>query len=137
MKSIEKITSIKKITFIIMLAALSACSKKSAPAPAADATVTYHLTGNAAASYYVGYIGSNGKPIGENFTGTTWSKTITAKRDSGFTNAVLSIVLTSQSTAITGSADISVNSKISSQVPITLDSNNGSTDLTFYATVFK
>jgi len=125
----------KKFTFFIMLVALSACSKKSTPAP--DVTITYHINGSTEASYYIGYTGPDGKPVNTTFTGINWSKTITANQAGGFTNAVLSIVLTSQSTVVMGNADISVNDKISSQVPITLDSNNGSTDLTFYATVFK
>ena len=125
----------KKISFFIMLLVLSACSKKSAPVP--DATVLYHFSGSTEATYQVGYIDSDGKPVSTKFTGTTWSKTITANKASGFTNAVLSIVLTSPATVITGSADISVNNKISSQVPLNFNSGNGSTDLTFFAKVFK
>jgi hypothetical protein len=126
----------KKICFLLMLLALSACSKKSTPVP--DATVTYHFTGNANASYQLRYSGSDGNPISTTFTGTSWSKTITANKASGFgTYAVFFISLTSPGTVITGSADITVNDKISSQVPLTFNSGDGSTDLTFSAGVFK
>lgn len=125
----------KKITFFIMLLVLSACTNKSAPVP--DATVTYHFTGNTTASYQVRYSGSDGSPVSTTFTGTAWSKTITANKTSGFTNAVFFISLISPATVITGSADIAVNNKISSQVPLNFNSGNGSTDLTFYADVFN
>lgn len=118
-----------------MLLALNACTKKNAPVP--DATVVYHFTGNTAASYKVSYSGSDGKQVSTTFTGTAWSKTIAAHKASGFTNAVFFISLTSPASVITGSADISVNNIISSQVPLNFDSGNGSTDLTFYADVFK
>ncbi|HTD42189.1 MAG TPA: hypothetical protein VK671_16280 [Mucilaginibacter sp.] len=127
----------KKISFLIMLLVLSACTKKSTPVPVPDATVIYHFTGSTAASYQLRYSGSDGNPVSTTFTGTTWSKTITANKASGFTYAVFFISLTSPATVITGSADISVNGKISSQVPLTFNSGNGSTDLTFSAGVFK
>ena len=125
----------KKLSFFIMLLVLSACSKKSTPVP--DATVSYHFTGSASASYEVRYSGSDGQPVSTTFTGTTWAKTVTANKASGFTNAVFFISLTTPSTVITGSADISVNNEVSSQVPLNFNSGNGSTDLTFYADVFK
>lgn len=125
----------KKLTFFILLLALSACSKNSPTVP--DANVTYHFTGSASAAYQLRYTGPDGNPVSTTFTGTTWSQTITAKKTSGFTNAVFFISLTSPTTVITGNADITVNNQLTSQVPLSLNSGNGSTDLTFYADVFK
>jgi hypothetical protein len=126
----------KKISFLLLLITLSACSKKSA-APVPDATVVYHVSGNIAASYELRYTGSNGQPVTTTFTGTEWSKTVIANKASGFTNAVLFISLTSPKTVINGSAYISVNNVIVNQEPLTFDSNFGSTDLTFGTFVFK
>jgi hypothetical protein len=127
----------KRISLFIVLVVLSACSKKSTTAPTPDATVTYHFTGNTAATYNVTYIGPDGRRVDTTAKGTEWSKTITASKAKGYTNAVLFISLTQPNTIIKGSADISVNGKISSQVPLTFDSGKGATDLTFYAVVFK
>jgi hypothetical protein len=127
----------KKITFLCMLLVLSACSKKSTPSPAANAAVTYHFTGSTAATYDIRYSGPHGQPVSTTVTGTEWSKTVTANKASGYTNAVFFISLASPNTVIGGSADISVNNKMSSQVPLLFDSGKGSTDLTFYADVFK
>lgn len=125
----------KRICFFILLLAVSACSKKSTPTP--DATVTYHFTGSTDATYNVRYSGPDGQLVSTTVTGASWFKTVTASKASGYTNAVFFISLTSPGTTITGSADITVNNKLSSQVPLTLNSGNGSTDITFYADVFK
>lgn len=127
----------KRISLFIVLVVLSACSKKSTPAPTPDATVTYHFTGDTTATYNVTYIGPDGRRVDTTAKGMEWSKTITASKAKGYTNAVLFISLTQPNTIIKGSADISVNGKISSQVPLTFDSGEGATDLTFYAVVFK
>ena len=125
----------KKAFFLFMLLALGACSKKSAPAP--DKTVQYQFTGSTAASYQVTYTGPDGQPVNTTFTGTAWSKTITVNQATGFKNAVFFIGLTSPATVITGNASILVDNQVSSQVPLNFNSGNGSTDLTFYAFVFK
>ena len=120
-----------------MLLAVGACGKKSAPAP--DATVEYRFTTNTSASYNVTYLGPDNTRVNTTFTGTTFSKTITVNKSTGFKNAVFFIGLTSPNTVITGNADILVNSKESSHVNLTFDTSGGhsSTDLTFYASVFK
>jgi hypothetical protein len=125
----------KNFAFILVIFALSACTNKSTPNP--QATVTYHFTGSTEATYQVRYNGPDGQPVYINVTGTSWSKTVTASKASGYTNAVFFISLTSPNTVITGSADISVNDKVSTQLPLTFNSGEGSTDLTFYADVFK
>ncbi len=125
----------KKAFFLFMLLALGACGKKSASTP--DKTVQYQFTGNTAASYQVTYTRPDSKPVSTTFTGTVWSKTITVNQATGFKSAVFFISLTSPGTVVTGNASILVNDQVSSQVSLNFNSGNGSTDLTFYAFVFK
>ncbi len=127
----------KKLAFAILLLALSACSKNAAVVPSAVSVVNYHFIGNKDATYSVRFTGSDGIPDTSTITGTEWRQTITAKQASSFKNAVFFISLTSPNTVITGTADITVNNKVMSQVPIKFDSSQGATDLTFYAYVFK
>ena len=125
----------KKVLFLCMLLALGACSKKTAPTP--DKTIVYQFTGSTAATYQVMYLGPDSKRVDTTFTGTTWSKTITVNQATGFKNAVFFIGLTSPNTVIKGNASILVDNQVSSQEPLNFDSGEGSTDLTFYAYVFK
>ncbi|MFI5162473.1 MAG: hypothetical protein ACHQHN_14430 [Sphingobacteriales bacterium] len=125
----------KKVLYVCILLALVACSKKSTPTP--DKTIVYQFTGSTSATYHVMYAGPDTRHVDTTFTGTTWSKTITVNQATGFKNAVFFIGLTSPNTVITGNASILVDNQLSSQEPLQFDSGEGSTDLTFYAYVFK
>ena len=129
----------KKIFLLLALFALVACSKKNTPAPTPDATIEYRFTTNTSASYNVSYLGPDNTKVNTTFTGTSFSKTIIANKSTGFKNAVFFIGLTSPDKVINGTADILVDSKGSSHVNLTFNTTNGenSTDLTFYASVFK
>lgn len=131
------LSSMKKILLLFTLFTLVGCSKKSAPAPTLDVTIEYRFTTNTSASYNITYTGPNAQRVNTTFTGTTFSKTITSNKSSGFKNAIFFIGLTSPNTVITGNADILVDNKESSHVNLTFDSSVGSTDLTFGAVVFQ
>jgi hypothetical protein len=129
----------KKILLLLTLFALVACSKKNTPAPTPDVTIEYRFTTNTTATYNVSYLGTDNAKVNTTFTGTSFSKTITTNRSTGFRNAVFFIGLTSRDKVINGTADILVDSKVSNHVNLTFKTTDGnySTDLTFYASVFK
>lgn len=119
--------------FLLLL--FCSCAKVNIDSSEPSNYLYYHFKGNSSADYQIRYTGSDGNPVTETLTANEWSKGFTVKKSVGIKNAIFFISLKTANTQIEGSADVSVDNKLVSSVPISFNSGNGSTDLTITAPV--
>lgn len=125
-----------KNVFIVslLLAVLAGCTKSMDSGP--DTKVVYKFTGNVNATYNVTYTEGSGAPVRTSFSGTSWSKTISTYRYTGFTRANFTVNAATPNPAAVGSMDIIVNDTIVlSQSNLTF--NNSNQGYFYYVDVFK
>ena len=125
----------KYLYFLFLILLFCSCAKVNIDASEPTNALYYHFKGNAAADYQIRYTGVDGNPVTETITAIEWAKSFKVKKSVGIKNAIFFISLKSTNTVIMGSADVSVDNKLVSSVPITFNSGNGSTDLTITAPV--
>lgn len=123
----------RKILLTALVAMLLSCSKK-ADNTTSDTEIEYQFTANTSANYQITYTDENGNSVGDNLTGTTWSKKFLTNKSKGFSWAQFTVTTTTVN-SISAKANIYINGKNSLGGDYVLDRYNAS--IVMKAVVFK
>jgi hypothetical protein len=124
----------KKLLLICLLASLVACSKTN---QSLTATVEYTFTANNSGTYQITYRDGNNDPVNITFTGTSWSKTVTATPANGFKYAEFAMAITTPLPNVTGIAKILVNGRSQNEDDFEFDNSTQQTSFFFNDLVFS
>lgn len=122
------------LTLSLLILTMAGCSKKQEQAPADQSTVEYRLDVANAGNYHFTYRDGTNAIATADYTGTSFSKTITTTRSTGFTRAEFTATCTDQVRNTTGTLTINVNGKVGFQAPVTFDS--GHAGYSYWAVVY-
>ena len=117
----------KKVFALLMMAVLAGCSK-SVPHPGIS-YIKYQYTANVSSTYVITYTDQNNNTQTVNFTGTTWSQSITAPLEGGlmnisFNDAYFTLTSTAAPTpTLTGKMTISANNNVVTEADVVLMPN--------------
>src|SRR5665213_1969130 len=130
----------KKLYFLLLITIVTGCSKSS-QSPYTTYTITYSISVNTNTAFELTYFDGNGNPVDVNYTGTSWSQTVTTNQSTNFKAAQFTINDPSRISdpglpAVTGTATISISGKNPEQDAINFG-NNGYASLAMTYPLFN
>lgn len=115
------------LLFVLSLALLSSCTKKSVPTATAPTVtkITYNFSAINKDTYILGYTDANAIQATETLSGNTWSKTFTILNTKDFYTAIFGVVDNNPYFINSGSMSISVNGVVKISNSFSSYSENG------------
>ena len=98
-----------QLTVLLLTIILTSCKNNLTPSPVLQSTqVEYVYSSGTQGTYQVEYTGVDGKPVDTTYTGTSFVKTITVYRSSGFKIAKFTVTLVVNGPYATGDGELSI-----------------------------